>query len=151
MNNYAPGQTDSVAIGVVSSLTAPLLAASASSIPTISPSACTDSAAVTDVQYYVSLVSFTGLSSATFYSQAVSLTWSTSGTTAITYSLSSLNGQSPPAWVTLDSVNQLLNFTTPTVSSTTVYQFSIQATVSGTNSLQKCIILFIVFFSKDFS
>jgi hypothetical protein len=44
------------------------------------------------------------------------------------------NGVNPiPAWVTLDTANQLLNFTTPSVVSSTTYTFSIN-TIEGFNN-----------------
>ena len=133
MNSYASGQTDSVVLGTVTGLTATLYPITLSSLTVDSTSALLDSATTSDVLYYMTAVTFSGLSSSTIYSKSISLTCSTSGSTSITYSLVAYNGQTLPAWVTLDSANQLLSFTTPTVSSTTVYQFAVQATISASN------------------
>ena len=134
MDLYSTGQSESVIsspITTKSIITASITDSSSVSLDTAST--ITNIQSPTDTQYYVSSVSYTGLTSSTTYSKSISLTWSTDGSTSIIYSLVSYNGQTLPSWVTLDSSNQLLNFTTPVVSTATTYQFAVQATISGSN------------------
>ena len=105
------------------------------SSPTITSSSWTDTATLTDVQYFVSPINYLALSSGTFYSKTVSLPWSISGTTTISYALVSIYGQPLPSWVTLDISNQLINFTTPSVVATTVYQLAIQSSIGTTSNV----------------
>ena len=70
--------------------------------------------------------------SKTSYEKSVSLTWSTTGTTSITYSLVSYSGQTLPSWISLDASNQQIKFATPWVTTNTTYQFAVQAMISGT-------------------
>ena len=105
------------------------------SSPTITSSSWTDTATLTNVQYFVSPTTYLALSSGTFYSKTVSLTWSTLATTTISYQLIAYNGQPLPSWVTLDTANQLINFTTPSVAATTVYQLAIQSSIGTTSSV----------------
>ena len=137
MNVYSSGQSNSVVTGSVTSLAYSTYSiTSVAGTPTFdTSSSVSDTTTKTDVQYYVNPVTYSGLSSYTSYTKSVSLTWSTAGSTSITYSLVSYNGQSLPSWVTLDSTNQQLNFKTPWSTSSTTYQFAIEASVSG-NSIQ---------------
>jgi hypothetical protein len=52
--------------------------------------------------------------------------------TSIAYSLVANGADAIPTWVTLDSPNQLLNFTTPSLSVATTYTFRIKANVNST-------------------
>ena len=135
MDIYVNGQTDSVVSGsalVISTSPYPINPGTPPTLDTTS--ALSDSVNTTDVQYYVSSASFTGLSSKTSYTKSVSLTWSTASTTSISYNLVSYNGQTLPSWVSLDISNQQIKFTTPWVTTSTTYQFAVQATISGTNT-----------------
>ena len=65
-----------------------------------------------------------------------------SGTTPITYSLSSYNGAIVPSFVSINSVTGVLNITAVSISSSTDYSFSILSSVSGvTGSFQTVITL----------
>ena len=55
------------------------------------------------------------------------------GTQTSQYSLASYNGSTVPDWVTLDSSNSKLTFTTPNVSVDTTYTFSIDSTIVETS------------------
>ena len=55
------------------------------------------------------------------------------GTQTLKYSLASYNGSTVPDWVTLDSSNSKLTFTTPNVSTDTTYTFSIDSTIVETS------------------
>ena len=135
MNAYVSGQADSVVSGSVLPKATTTYVMSTGVPPTLdTTSTLSESIITTDVQYYVSSVSFTELSSKTSYTKSVSLTWSTAGTTSISYSLISYNGQTLPSWVSLDTSNQQIKFTTPWVTTNTTYQFAVQATISGTNT-----------------
>lgn len=69
-----------------------------------------------------------------------SLPCSSSGSTAITYSLSAYNGGTLPSWVAIDTSTGVLTVTAPTVSASTQYDFYIDSTVAGvTNPVQKLI------------
>ena len=133
MDSFAQGQTESVITSTDSLVSSITISSASSTSITLDTTSLSNSNTPTNVQYYVSSVSYTGLASSTTYSKSISLTWSTDGSTSITYSLVSYNGQTLPSWVTLDSSNQLLNFTTPVVSTATTYQFAVQATISGSN------------------
>ena len=122
-------------LSTVTALSASLYSIASTSLTVDSVSALIDSTVISDVLYYMTAVTYSGLISSTSYSKSISLTWSVAGTTTIAYSLVSYNGQSLPAWVTLDFTNQQLSFTTPSVSSTTVFQFAIQATINGSKIL----------------
>ena len=87
--------------------------------------------ATTDVQYYVNTITYSGLSVATTYSNSISITCSTDGSTVISYDLVAYNGKPLPSWVILDTANLLLNFTTPTISVTTTFQLAIRSTIGG--------------------
>ena len=62
------------------------------------------------------------------------LTCSTSGGTSITYSLTSYNGNTIPAWVTINSSTGQLSIATPSPSTNTDYSFYISSTISGVSS-----------------
>ena len=57
---------------------------------------------------------------------------SSSGSTAISYSLVEYNGNLIPSWASIDSTSGVLTLDTPDVSSDTEYNFSISSSISGT-------------------
>ena len=63
--------------------------------------------------------------------QTPNLSCSFSGSTTITYSLSSYNGSIAPSFVSINSTTGFLTITAPCVTSSTDYSFSILSTVSG--------------------
>ena len=63
------------------------------------------------------------------------LTCSTTGSTSITYSLASYNGNTIPSWVTINSSTGQLSITTPSPSTNTDYSFYISSTISGVSSV----------------
>ena len=62
------------------------------------------------------------------------LTCSTTGSTSISYSLASYNGNTIPSWVTINSSTGQLSITTPSPSTNTDYSFYISSTISGVSS-----------------
>ena len=63
------------------------------------------------------------------------LTCSTTGSTSISYSLASYNGNVIPSWVTINSSTGQLSITTPSPSTNTDYSFYISSTISGVSSV----------------
>ena len=63
--------------------------------------------------------------------QTPNLSCSFSGSTSITYSLSSYNGAIIPSFVTINSTTGVLTIAAPSISSSTPYNFYIDSTVSG--------------------
>ena len=75
---------------------------------------------------------------------------SSSGLTAITYTLVEYNGNPIPSWVSIDSSSGVLTLNTPDVSSDTEYSISVSSSISGTStpvlkhiklSVQMCIVV----------
>ena len=86
-----------------------------------------------DVSYYTSSQTFNYAKNA--YVQVIpDLTCSTTGSTSITYSLASYNGNTIPAWITINSSTGQLSITTPSPSTNTDYSFYISSTISGVSS-----------------
>ena len=80
------------------------------------------------------------VSESTTSSQAPNLSCSFSGSTSITYSLSSYNGSNSPSFMSIDSSTGVLSIVAPSVSSSNDYSFYIDSTVSGLSSpVQKVI------------
>ena len=63
--------------------------------------------------------------------QISNLSCSFSGSTSITYSLSSYNGAIIPSFVSIDSTTGVLTIAAPSVSSSTTYSFYFTSTISG--------------------
>ena len=73
-------------------------------------------------------------------SVTLDLTCSTTGTTAITYSLSVYLSNAIPSWVSLNPSTGLLSITAPNVTADTTYPFYVDSTYSGAVSfVQKLI------------
>ena len=80
------------------------------------------------------------VSESTTSTQTPNLSCSFSGSTSITYSLSSYNGAIIPSFVSIDSATGVLTIAAPSVSSSTTYSFYITSTISGISSqVQKII------------
>ena len=80
------------------------------------------------------------VSESTTITQIPNLSCSFSGSTSITYSLSSYNGAIIPSFVSIDSATGVLTIAAPSVSSSTNYSFYITSTISGmSNPVQKVI------------
>ena len=69
-----------------------------------------------------------------------SLSCSFSGSTSITFSLSSYNGGIFPSFVSINSTTGVLSVTAPGVSNSTTYTFYIDSTVTGLSGSAKKII-----------
>ena len=69
------------------------------------------------------------------YAQIIlDLPCSSSGSTAISYSLVEYNGNLIPNWGSIDSTSGVLTLDTPDLSSDTEYNFSISSSISGTST-----------------
>ena len=87
---------------------------------------------VSDVSYWFGNTSdITELQSSTYYEIDIYLTCSVSGSTTITYDLISNGNETIPSWVTLDTSDRKLKFTTPELDADTNFTFSVGATVNG--------------------
>ena len=86
-----------------------------------------------DVSYWLSTVTSYNMAELTTSNVAIDLTWSISGSTAITYSLVAYSTYTLPTWVTLDTTNSQLVMTTPDVTATTNYGLIVRSTISSTN------------------
>ena len=68
------------------------------------------------------------------------LTWSSSGTTSITYSIGDWVGSTAPTWAIINSVTAQLHLSPPNVSTDTDFWFIINSAISGvTSPIQKTI------------
>ena len=68
------------------------------------------------------------------------LPWSFSGTTRVVYNLQSYNGANIPSFVSLNSSSGVLSVSSPIVSSSTDYSFTIVSTIQGVlNQIQNVI------------
>ena len=90
----------------------------------ISPSTTSDAYLQNDTQSY-------SVSESTTSTQTPDLSCSFSGTTSITYTLSSYNGAMIPSFVSINSATGVLTIVAPSVSISTTYSFFISSTVSG--------------------
>ena len=90
---------------------------------------------------YVQIVTQTlYVSESTNSAYTPNLSCSISGSTSITYSLSSYNGAIIPSFVSIDPTTGVLTIAAPSVSSSTAYSFYITSTISGmSSSVQKII------------
>ena len=80
------------------------------------------------------------VSESTTSTQTPNLSCSFSGSTLITYSLSSYNGGIIPSFVSIDSETGVLTIAAPSVSSSITYNFYIDSTISGiSGTIQKII------------
>ena len=97
------------------------------------------SSATSDVLYQTSDQSLSVVEN-TSSSETPTLTCSSSGSTAITYSLSAYNGGTVPSWVSINSSTGTLTVTAPNVSADTEYDFYVDSTISGVaNPVKKLI------------
>ena len=81
---------------------------------------------------YIQIVTQTfSVSESTTSTQTPNLSCSFSGSTSITYNLSSYNGAIIPSFVSIDSTTGVLTIAAPSVSSSTSYSFYINSTISG--------------------
>ena len=83
-----------------------------------------------DVYFQVNTQTFSVCES-TNSTQTPNLPWSFTGSTSITYSLSSYKGSIVPSFVSINSTTGILTITAPWVTSSTDYTFSILSAVSG--------------------
>ena len=73
------------------------------------------------------------------------LSWSSSGSTLITFSIGDYNGVTAPAWATIGSSSGLLQITSPSISADTVFSFYVKSLVAGySNPVLKLIKLTVV-------
>ena len=97
-----------------------------------------------DISYNFDLVSKLDLIINNTYSIILSLTCSISGSTIVSYSLSTTSG-SVPSWVSLDTTNWKLIINTTNVPAGTTASFTIDASVTGdTKTYQKTVNLAII-------
>ena len=107
---------------------------SSKSIPIISVDFVVISNYTSDVYFQTQDQSFSILKNS--YVQITSnLPCSSSGSTAISYSLVEYNGNLIPSWASIDSSSGVLTLNTPDVSSDTEYNFSVSSSISGTSTL----------------
>ena len=85
---------------------------------------------ILDVYFQVNTQTFSVCES-TISTQTPNLPCSFTGSTSITYSLSSYKGSVVPSFVSINSTTGILNITAPCVTSSTDYTFSIFSAVSG--------------------
>ena len=138
--------TTSSAYGVLSSGTNSVITGSSLTISTASSIAVSSntynnqsisfaiaSSSTSDVYYQVSDQSYSVVES---YSTAVTpdLSWSSSGSTSISFSLGSYNGANVPSWVSINSSSGTLSISSTIVSSDTSYSFYINAAIGGVSS-----------------
>ena len=91
-----------------------------------------DSTWESDVSYWYGNTSdTTGLQSSTYYEIDIYLTCSVSGSTSITYELTSDDNGTVPSWVTLDTSDRKLKFTTPELNADTNFTFLVEAITDG--------------------
>ena len=88
---------------------------------------------MSDVSYWLSTVTSYNMAELTTSNVAIDLTWSISGSTAITYSLVAYSTYTLPTWITLDTANSQLVMITPDVTATTNYGLIVRSTISSTN------------------
>ena len=101
----------------------------------------------TDVYYQISQQTFT-LSPNTNSQLTLDITWSFSGSTSISFSLSDYGGVTRPSWVSVDSTSGSLTVATPNLLRSTSYSFYLTSTVSGVSSnIQKLVTLSIIIWS----
>ena len=79
-----------------------------------------------------------------YYEITPDLPWSSSGTTTITYYISSYNGENIPLWVLVNLTSGLMKVTTPNVSSNTDFKFVITSNVGGNGGVPKTIKITVV-------
>ena len=89
---------------------------------------------VNDVVERLDAQTFNSLGIQSAFDLPVELTCSSAGGTAITYSISQYLAETIPVWVTLDSVNSKITGTTPALTTTTTYNFYIDANSAGWGS-----------------
>ena len=112
----------------------------ASYVPTIgtNPSDVSTTISVTfdntsDIVYYNDEVNIGTVSALTTGSVSTDFTCSVSGSTAITYSITETDQSAGPSWMTADSANQQIDYTTPSHSSTTTYSLYLFSSWSSNN------------------
>ena len=97
------------------------------------------SATTSDTYFQIATQIFS-VTESTTSTQIPNLSCSFSGSTSITYNLSSYNGAIIPSFVSIDSTTGVLTIVAPNVSSSTTYSFYITSTISGMSSpVQKII------------
>ena len=93
-----------------------------------------------DILYQLSTQSYLTLVEKSYYEFSSDLTWSSSGTTSITYSVGSYNGTTIPSWIVFNTTTGILKITAPSVNSSSSHSFYINSLVSGSSTqLQKLI------------
>ena len=88
------------------------------------------SSTISDVYFQVNTQTYSVCESTTS-TQTPNLPCSFSGSTSITYSLSSYNGSIVPSFVSINSTTGILTVTAPCVTSSTDYTFMVLSAVSG--------------------
>ena len=97
------------------------------------------SSANSDAYFQIVTQAFS-VSELTTSTQTPNLSCSFSGSTSITYSMSSYNGAIIPSFVSIDPTTGVLTIAAPSVSSSTIYSFYITSIISGVSgSVQKII------------
>ena len=88
------------------------------------------SSLTSDVYFQVNTQAYS-ICESTTSTQIPNLTCSFSGSTSITFSMSSYNGAIIPSFVSINSTTGALTITTPSVASSSDYSFNILSVVSG--------------------
>ena len=88
------------------------------------------SSSTSDIYYQTSDKTITVIEN-TYSTQSLDLSCSSSGSTAITFSISNYNGVTAPTWISIDSSTGDLNIKSPKVSADKSYTFYVDASISG--------------------
>ena len=73
------------------------------------------------------------------------LSWSSSGSTTISYSTASYNGISAPSWITLNSITGQLAILAPDLPTNTDFSFYVSSTITGvTGNINKLVTISVV-------
>ena len=75
---------------------------------------------------------------------SLDLTWSSSGSTPISYSISNYNGATIPSWVSINLTSGILTVSAPEVDSNSEFNFYIDSVINGGSSIYKLIKLTII-------
>ena len=116
----------SISTSVIGSITGPT--SYSNSGYTLSPLSFTivgGTQTTSDVIYHLGDITISSINSNSHIETPETLTWSISGSTAITYSYSSDKGNSIPGWASVDSTNFKLIFDTPAITADTSYTFTL--------------------------
>lgn len=82
---------------------------------------------VGDIAYYETPIDIGSIAASTSGSFSTDFTCSISGNTSISYSITDTNGSVAPSWISADSSNQEIDYTTPFVTAATSYTFQLVA------------------------